>query len=384
MSLADPSTLGGRAAPYMPHPELTNRAGRLRSSTARSERSDDLALMEHDMTRLVLVLSLVACFRSAWAQSAGAQAEVLFRDGRELMSAGKYAEACAAFEQSQKLEPATTTLINLAGCREKLGQLASAWGLFLDAERQTRSATDAAGRQLHDLALARAGKLEPRVSKLVINIPDKSRVDGLTITRDNEPVEPVMWNRALPIDGGPHTIKARAPGANEWSTQVTVGTEGDTKTVDIPDLRNLSRDLTPAPAAKPVVSATESVSRISEPETEHQAEIVHGERSRVLPIAVTVGAVALVGAGGGMLLWGNSTYDDAKAEMMDQARRNDLYDSANLKRRIAIGLGVAGVATAGVAVWLFLRHDDSPATSTARIHHDVVVSPTGIAVLGTF
>jgi len=34
----------------------------------------------------------------------------LFNEGRKLLQAGKLAEACAAFESSQKLEPAITTL----------------------------------------------------------------------------------------------------------------------------------------------------------------------------------------------------------------------------------------------------------------------------------
>ena len=34
------------------------------------------------------------------------------------------------------------TLLNHASCREKNEQLATAWGLFLEAERQTRAATD--------------------------------------------------------------------------------------------------------------------------------------------------------------------------------------------------------------------------------------------------
>src|SRR3954447_25768971 len=110
---------------------------------------------------------------TALAQPAGAQAEVLFRQGRDLLAAGKVAEACSAFEESQKLEAAVTTLLNLAGCREKLGQFATAWGLFLDAERQTRSASDAATRQHRDVAKARAQKLEPRVSKLTINVPQQ-------------------------------------------------------------------------------------------------------------------------------------------------------------------------------------------------------------------
>ncbi|HSN28112.1 MAG TPA: hypothetical protein VLT45_17620, partial [Kofleriaceae bacterium] len=129
---------------------------------------------------------LVGLSGVASAQSAGAQAEVLFRDGRKLMGEGKYAEACAALEESQKLEAATTTLLNLASCREKLGQLATAWGLFLEAERQTRSASDAPSVKLHEVAQAHASALESRVSKLEINVPDKSRIDHLSITRDKQ------------------------------------------------------------------------------------------------------------------------------------------------------------------------------------------------------
>ena len=59
---------------------------------------------------LCLALGL-ATMRTAAAQSAGAQAEVMFREARVLLEAGKVAETCAAFESSQKLEPATSTLI---------------------------------------------------------------------------------------------------------------------------------------------------------------------------------------------------------------------------------------------------------------------------------
>src|SRR5215813_3345462 len=103
------------------------------------------------MNRVIAVVFVLWC-SAALAQPAGAQAEVLFRQGRDLLAAGKVAEACSAFEESQKLEPAVTTLLNLAGCREKLGQLATAWGMFLQAVRETRAAPDDDKQQLHDLA----------------------------------------------------------------------------------------------------------------------------------------------------------------------------------------------------------------------------------------
>jgi tetratricopeptide (TPR) repeat protein len=202
------------------------------------------------MIRAIAIV-VVMWSSAALAQPASAQAEALFRQGRDLMAAGRVAEACSAFDESQKLEPEVTTLLNVAACREKLGQFATAWGLFLDAARQTRSASDAATQQLHNVAQAHAEKLESRVSKLTINVPQRSQVDGLEIARGTERVSAGLWNRALPIDGGTYTITARAPGANQWSTQITVAAESDTRTIEIPDLRNLPRDLDKPGAPSP-------------------------------------------------------------------------------------------------------------------------------------
>jgi|HubBroStandDraft_6_1064221.scaffolds.fasta_scaffold95363_2 hypothetical protein len=325
------------------------------------------------MTRFAIVLVLVASSSTAFGQPAGAQAEVLFRQGRELMTAGKVAEACNAFAESQKLEPAATTLINLAGCREKQGEIATAWGLFLDAERQTRSSSDATMQQLHDVAQTRAAKLEPRVSKLTINVPQGSQVDGLELSRDKDHVDAAMWNRALPIDGGTYTVSAHAPGTNTWSTQITIAPEGDTKTVDIPDLRSLPRDVTPA-QPKPTTAAA--------PTTDDEDHSTSAHAFPVVPVVVGAGAIVLLGGALGFDLWGNSTYNDAKAEMTSQSRRDSLYDSANDRRYVAEGLAVGGIAAAGVAVWLYIRGrgEDSPPPTASRF----VVSPAGVAFGGSF
>src|SRR5262245_47250270 len=105
------------------------------------------------MTRqaITISLALVALTSPSHAQPAGAQAEVLFRNGKELMAQRDFARACSLFEAAQKLEPTTMTIVTLADCREQNGQYASAWGLYLRAERELRGLTDANGVQLHDL-----------------------------------------------------------------------------------------------------------------------------------------------------------------------------------------------------------------------------------------
>jgi hypothetical protein len=169
-----------------------------------------------------------------------------------------------------------------------------------------------------------------------------------------------MWNRALPIDGGTYTIIARAPGSSAWSTKVTIKTEADDKTVDIPDLRTFKQDLVPSGAAR--------------------------RSRRVLPIVVGGSAVVLLGGALGFSLLASSTYDKAKAEMVDQARRDSLYDSANNKGYVAQGLAVAGVGCAGVAVWLYLRQRGARAESSATQSARWLLAPmgSGAGVVGRF
>src|SRR6516165_6810017 len=82
-----------------------------------------------------------------------AAAEALFRDGRTLYDQGKFPEACAKFAESQRLDPAPGTLLNLAGCYEKNGQTASAWATFKEA----MAASHVKGRtDWEDLARTRA------------------------------------------------------------------------------------------------------------------------------------------------------------------------------------------------------------------------------------
>ena len=306
---------------------------------------------------VVLVVALAA--RVATAQPSGAQAESLFRQGRELLAAGKVAEACAAFEESQKLDPVVTTLLNLASCRERNGQVATAWGLFLEAERQTRSSSDDATKKLHDVAQGHARRLEPRISKLTINIA--ATIDGLEISRDKVAIAAAQWNRALPIDGGTYTITARAPGMLPWSTQVTIATERDTKAVEVPALERDPNPPKPGEPPREVPVAT--------------------PRSNTVPIALGIGALALGGAAVGFSLWGDATYNDAKNETMDQTRRDELEGSANTKLYVAQGLAITGIVCAGAAVWLYLRGRKEPPSSTAV---RAVVSPTGISVMGRF
>jgi hypothetical protein len=317
-----------------------------------------------------LSLVLVAATATvAHAQADGAAAEQLFRDGKRLMKEGKFGEACEAFATSQKLEPSVGTLMNLADCREKNGQLASAWGLFLEVERTTRS--DAASAPLGAKARERAGAIEPRLSYLTISVPKESNVDGLTIARNDTDVGEGTWNRAIPVDGGEYVVTGRAPGHEPWSTTVTIPVEKGRVSVDVPRFKE---------AAKLIGGGDAGGGGDGEP-TEAPRTFT-GKRK----VAIGVAAVGVLAMAGGVAMGlqakdlekqANALCPDVNCgadadegnELGDRARQRALYSN--------IGWG-AGVAALGAATFLWItggpeRVSVSPTVSATAARLDLTV-----------
>jgi serine/threonine-protein kinase len=194
-----------------------------------------------------------------------AAADALFDQGKQLMAAGKYAEACPKLEESQRLDPALGTQLNLADCYEHAGKSASAFGLFNAVARASEKRGD---KDRAAEAGRRAGLLAPTLQKLAIVVPPATRIPGLEVRKDGELVGDGSWGSALPTDPGAHTIEASAPGHKAWSTVVRVDTIGSSASVEIPALDVLA---TPTGEAPPSFWGTQRI------------------------VGVSVGAVGLVG-----------------------------------------------------------------------------------------
>ena len=328
----------------------------------------------------LLVMCAVAAPRIAAAQSASAEAEALFRDGKRLMKESKYAEACNAFAASQEKDPAISTLINLADCREKNNQLASAWGLFLDVDRQTRGDTKQAS--LNKTAKDRAAKLEPRLSYLTVSVPEESKVDGLELTRNGEPLPIGSWNRAIPVDGGDYTIGGRAPGHEEWSTTVHVDSEAAHVSVDVPKFKEvevLMKD--PDPKPEPVEQPDVVVAHTDTPSS------FTGQRKA----ALAVGGVGVLAAGAGIVLglqaqkYHSDADDICSSDPCPRADdANALLDKSEKRALFAnISFGAAGVAVVAAAILWFTGAPSAGPAETALA--PVLSSDTaGLAVVGSF
>ena len=164
-----------------------------------------------------------------------ALAEELFQQGKTLMDAGQYSEACPKLAESQRLDPATGTLLNLAVCHEKDGKLASAWteysGVVTAARREGRS-------ERVGYAEERIRAIQPQLSRLVIELPKDHGVSGLEVLLDATPVGRPALGVALPVDPGEHSVTARAPGKKSWQTTVSIPTGPSSQSIVIPVLED--------------------------------------------------------------------------------------------------------------------------------------------------
>lgn len=277
-----------------------------------------------------------------------ARADVLFQRGKEALAAGKVAEACEAFAESNQIDPKVTTLANLANCREKNQQLATALALFSSVEEQLRGTSDPGGVALRDVASQRVAALMQRASRLALTVeaPD---TPGLELLRDGVALARPQWTEAFPIDGGQVHLVARAPGYQEWSTTVQVSPEGEVAKVAVPAL---SPEVAREPE-QPMVAATM-------PEGPPR-------RSLVLPLSLGAAAVVLGGIAVGVDVTARGLQSDAETAAQEGhlAESVDLNERANSRRDLAQGLGVVAGLTAGAAVVTYFVVGRRPSSSSA-------------------
>jgi hypothetical protein len=177
------------------------------------------------------VAALSACSLAASTGAHAQDAISLFKQGRALVEANCWAEACPLFAEAHRIDPnALGILLNLADCNKRIGKTASAWSAFQEAEFLAKKAQD---RDREQYAHDGAASLEPTLSRLRIDVKD---TPGLMIRRNDQEVGKGVWGMPFPVDPGPHKIEATAPGYSVWSTTITVGAARDLQTIEIPGL----------------------------------------------------------------------------------------------------------------------------------------------------
>ena len=161
---------------------------------------------------LVLASTLASASASAGDESV---AERVFNEGRALMVAGRFAEACPKLEESQRLEPKGGTQLNVAACHERLGKIATAWVEFHDAVIAARTEGHP---ERERLAQQRVDALQPRLPWLTVTVAPGAGAGDLTIQIDGATLLPIAHGKDMPVDPGEHRISATVAGEVVWET----------------------------------------------------------------------------------------------------------------------------------------------------------------------
>jgi hypothetical protein len=327
--------------------------------------------------RVLLVAGITASVAAGGANAAAqapsnstVTAEALFEEARSLVAAGKYAEACPKFADSERLGPSVATLLNLANCWEKAGHTATAWATY----REAASAANAAGRKDY-LATAqrRADGLASKLARLTITVAQPA--PGQQVKRDGIPVDSAEWNLGIPVDTGPHTVDASAPGRKSWSITVDVAQDGAQSTVGIPPLEEAPADAAPSPTAPAVPEAVSSAPASAPPSEPATASGGGGTQRLVGAIVAGVGVVGL-GAGGVFALGAKSKYNDSLKNC--ETANPDLCSSTGISQRddarsagnvatVFVGVGAAALVAGGIIFFTAPRSTSGSSAATLQV-----------------
>jgi serine/threonine-protein kinase len=317
---------------------------------------------------VAFVLGLTPQARAEGASAANA----LFDEGRRLMEAGKYAQACPKFVDSQKLDPGVGTMLNLAVCYEKNGQTASAWSEYRDAAAAAR---DKGQLEREQIARAGAARLEPQLFKVVIGVSPQSNSDDITLELDGTPTPKGLWGLPTPVDPGKHRVEAKAPTKKPWSTSFEV-TGPSTPAVTVPVL-----EAAPVSVGADLGSSSASDAAVANPLRDGK-----GQRTA----ALVVGGVGVVGVAVGAIfgLMAKPTYNKSAPfcngnNCTDQGLeyRNSAFAKADIAT-VGFAIGAAGLV--GGAVLWFTAPKKTESGATLSIAPVVARTSSGIIVQAGF
>ncbi|MGD0528276.1 MAG: hypothetical protein ABSE49_24285 [Polyangiaceae bacterium] len=152
-----------------------------------------------------VLLPALLCASPA-VHAGSADAEAAFREGRKAVQAGDWATACARFAESERLEPAPGTLLNLADCEDHLGRLVSAHEHFgVAASGFPR------GDSRRSIALAREAQIDKRIVRLTLRLAPSAPPEAV-VHKGDAIVPASSLGSPMLVDPGDVTLVVVAPG----------------------------------------------------------------------------------------------------------------------------------------------------------------------------
>ena len=252
-----------------------------------------------------LSLSLQPRAANAQAPADKATAQSLFDEAKALMGQKRYGDACPKLAESMRLDAGLGTLLNLCDCYEKNGQTASAWASFVEAAELAHRAGQADREQL---ARQHAAALAPQLARLTVVVAKGAEAPGLEVTRNGQPLGKPTWGTPAPVDPGPYSIRATAPGKKPWTSSVTLRASA----TEIVTIDALVDDAAP-PSVAPVATASSPVATApagsAAPSETPPADAPRGQRTA--GFVVGGAGIVAIGVGTYFLLKVKPKHDEA-------------------------------------------------------------------------
>lgn len=327
---------------------------------------------------LSVALGLLSSHGNAQSSPQKVAADTAFDEGKRLMDKGDFPTACARFAESQRLDPASSTLIWLGTCFEKTGQLASAWSTF----REAAALAAQQGRSDREkLAREHVAALEPRLSK--VSFSAQSHLAGMILKLDDVEIGQALWGTPIPIDAGPHQLRVHAPGFQEAIVPFRIEKSSKIKEIILPTLIPVSPAASTKPANPPAPTSVPSAEpSVSSSAPESSPAVGYPGESGGDPGAFSGRQIGgLILGGTGLILGGIGGLGqlDAQAKARDARGQHNraLYDEANRQQTLSIsGIFLGGAMLAGGIVLFLLPVSRSSSVSG--------ISSTQLSLRGSF
>ncbi len=261
--------------------------------------------------------------------------------------------ACEKFRKSQDLEPAVGTLLNIAICEEKLGQLVESLRHFREVLGKLPASDDR-----RPIAKQNADELEARVPRLSVRL-DKSVPAGARVLRDSSPLSPEQLSQPLRLDPGTYHFHVEATGHQPARLKVV-----------LVEKQRRELTLTPGPKLEPATTTAASSTPkqpVPTPAKPVAAEPAHSDLDPLAYGAIGVGIAGLVTAAStGLLALGQSQIVDDECNADKQCSQRGLEAGArgrtlSVISLVSLAVGVVGV---GAGTYLVVSANGAGATTT--------------------
>jgi len=329
---------------------------------------------------LTCLLAALSVAEPALAQPSSEEideARRLFQSALEYEQAENWSKALKLFREVGQVKLTPQVRYHIALCEENIGKPVAALGGYRLALREA----DSVGPGFKQEVEGRIEQLLATIPKLVIQRGKGAQAANIAL--DGTELGSVKIGAEVPVDPGPHTVSATAPGYEDFMATVTVeAKKTETLTVNMTKL--------PAEAA-PTTGGT------TEPEP-----VVWKKPSRTIPYIVGGSGAALVLTGGIFYYlrssaigevedWcgGTSNLDNCRISESGhtQSEADSKLDSARTYETVALISAGVGVAAMGVAVtMILLEPKPPPGAKTAGVRLVPLAAPSqaGLGLLGRF